>query len=213
MAKGGKRGGSGASKSASAATVKVQEDVWAQCDNPNCQKWRRLPPGTIIDENTPWSGLRARVQSGISNSSCSLSCLPTPTLRFRYCYMNPDEENAACEAPEEVRCMSLLLCRKLFRSNLSHRLASWLSAKYSVDMPSKLVVACSVYVSCCKGAEAAVSARALGSSGCMLTDMPLLDLWQNSCLYIQHLLPRQSYCEHACRAIDWTLSWSQDTKN
>lgn len=72
MAKGGKKAGSGASKSASAAAVKVQEDVWAQCDNPNCQKWRRLPPGTVIDENTPW-----------------------------YCYMNPDEENAACEAPEE----------------------------------------------------------------------------------------------------------------
>ncbi|KAA6423969.1 MAG: Zinc finger CW-type PWWP domain 2 [Trebouxia sp. A1-2] len=72
MAKGGKKAGSGASKSVSAAAVKVQEDVWAQCDNPNCQKWRRLPPGTVIDENTPW-----------------------------YCYMNPDEENAACEAPEE----------------------------------------------------------------------------------------------------------------
>lgn len=56
MAKGGKKAGSGASKSASAAAVKVQEDVWAQCDNPNCQKWRRLPPGTVIDENTPWSG-------------------------------------------------------------------------------------------------------------------------------------------------------------
>ncbi|KAL0028695.1 hypothetical protein WJX79_000395 [Trebouxia sp. C0005] len=73
MAKGGKKAGSGASKSVSAAAVKVQEDVWAQCDNPNCQKWRRLPPGTVIDENTPW-----------------------------YCYMNPDEENAACEAPRRT---------------------------------------------------------------------------------------------------------------
>ncbi|KAL0028795.1 hypothetical protein WJX79_008323 [Trebouxia sp. C0005] len=73
MAKGGKKAGSGASKSVSAAAVKVQEDVWAQCDNPNCQKWRRLPPGTVIDENTPW-----------------------------YCYMNPDEENAACEAPRRL---------------------------------------------------------------------------------------------------------------
>lgn len=72
MAKGGKKSGSGAAKSASAATAKAQEDVWAQCDNPNCQKWRRLPPGTVIDEDTPW-----------------------------YCYMNPDEEKAACEAPEE----------------------------------------------------------------------------------------------------------------
>ena len=212
MAKGGKRGGSGASKSASAATVKVQEDVWAQCDNPNCQKWRRLPPGTVIDENTPWSGLRARVHCCVSNSSCSLSCLLTSTMRFRYCYMNPDEENAACEAPEEVRCISLLLCRKLLRSNPSHGLAYWLSAKYIVHMPSKLVAACSVYVSFCKGAETAVFAPVLGSSGCMLTDMPLLDLWPNSCLHRHYLRPKQYYCEHACRAIDWTSSWSQDTK-
>jgi len=33
---------------------------------------------------------------------CTLLDLPTPFLLFRYCYMNPDEENAACEAPEEV---------------------------------------------------------------------------------------------------------------
>jgi len=33
---------------------------------------------------------------------CTLLGLPTPFLLFRYCYMNPDEENAACEAPEEV---------------------------------------------------------------------------------------------------------------
>ena len=63
MAKGGKKAGSGASKSVSAAAVKFQEDVWAQCDNPNCQKWRRLPPGTVIDENTPWSGLFSRILS------------------------------------------------------------------------------------------------------------------------------------------------------
>ena len=63
MAKGGKKAGSGASKLVTAAAVKVQEDVWAQCDNPNCQKWRRLPPGTVIDENTPWSGRFLRILS------------------------------------------------------------------------------------------------------------------------------------------------------
>ena len=55
MAKGGRKAGASAAKNASAAAAKLQEDVWAQCDNPNCQKWRRLPPGTVIDENTPWS--------------------------------------------------------------------------------------------------------------------------------------------------------------
>ena len=28
--------------------------VWAQCDNAGCQKWRKLPPGTKIDEHNPW---------------------------------------------------------------------------------------------------------------------------------------------------------------
>lgn len=28
--------------------------AWAQCDNPNCQKWRKLPPGTSVDENSEW---------------------------------------------------------------------------------------------------------------------------------------------------------------
>jgi hypothetical protein len=22
------------------------EDVWVQCDNPDCKKWRKLPPGS-----------------------------------------------------------------------------------------------------------------------------------------------------------------------
>ena len=34
--------------------------------------------------------------------------------------MNPDEENAACEAPEEVSRISLLLCCRIVRSNLWH---------------------------------------------------------------------------------------------
>ncbi|KAK9837720.1 hypothetical protein WJX74_003736 [Apatococcus lobatus] len=45
---------------------------WACCDNQNCQKWRRLPPGTAVDPNIPW-----------------------------FCYMNPDEDMNSCDVPEE----------------------------------------------------------------------------------------------------------------
>ena len=31
-----------------------QLSVWAQCDNQNCQKWRRLPPGSVVDDSVPW---------------------------------------------------------------------------------------------------------------------------------------------------------------
>ena len=31
-----------------------QLSVWAQCDNQNCQKWRRLPPGSVVDDTVPW---------------------------------------------------------------------------------------------------------------------------------------------------------------
>ena len=120
MAKGGKKGGSGAAKSASAAAAKVQEDVWAQCDNPNCQKWRRLPPATIIDENTPWSALLFRMHCHFMSRDCTLARLLTRLLLFRYCYMNPDEEKAACEAPEEVGSIRKPCCRTLAWSNLVH---------------------------------------------------------------------------------------------
>eukprot|EP00198_Chlamydomonas_reinhardtii_P003176 XP_001692512.1 predicted protein [Chlamydomonas reinhardtii] len=50
--------------------VILQEDVWAQCDG--CQKWRRLPPGTVLDESQPW-----------------------------YCKQNADPRYNSCEAPEE----------------------------------------------------------------------------------------------------------------
>lgn len=56
---------------AGAAAVAVQ---WAQCDNPNCQKWRRLPPGAgAPDEDAPW-----------------------------YCFMNPDPDYNTCSADEAV---------------------------------------------------------------------------------------------------------------
>jgi hypothetical protein len=52
--------------------VIVQEN-WAQCENPNCNKWRKLPPGHEVKEDEPW-----------------------------YCYLNPDDSRAACSASEDV---------------------------------------------------------------------------------------------------------------
>ena len=51
----------------------ITKEQWVQCENPNCGKWRRIPPGSVIDENAPW-----------------------------YCYMNPDAERNTCSAAEEV---------------------------------------------------------------------------------------------------------------
>jgi hypothetical protein len=40
----------------------IVEDVWAQCDR--CNKWRRLPPGSVVDETRSWcAALRAATQS------------------------------------------------------------------------------------------------------------------------------------------------------
>ncbi|KAL6759410.1 CW-type zinc finger-domain-containing protein [Haematococcus lacustris] len=47
------------------------EEVWVQCDA--CQKWRRLPPGTIVEEDGAW-----------------------------FCNQNPDKAQASCSVPEEV---------------------------------------------------------------------------------------------------------------
>jgi CW-type Zinc Finger len=53
----------------------IQKEAWAQCENPNCQKWRRLPPGAPeINEDEPW-----------------------------YCYLNPDATRNTCSASEVVR--------------------------------------------------------------------------------------------------------------
>lgn len=35
-----------------AEASKVLEDVWAQCEK--CNKWRRLPPGSVVQEDDPW---------------------------------------------------------------------------------------------------------------------------------------------------------------
>ena len=36
------------------AGAKLSLSVWACCDNSRCSKWRRLPPGTVVDPNKPW---------------------------------------------------------------------------------------------------------------------------------------------------------------
>lgn len=58
--------------------VIVQEN-WAQCENPNCNKWRKLPPGYQVKEDEPW-----------------------------YCYLNPDERKATCSASEDVSTVACL---------------------------------------------------------------------------------------------------------
>lgn len=69
MAK-GKQGRSRKKQKSDAGSDDVGEDVWVQCDE--CQKWRRLPPRTVIDDNAKW-----------------------------YCAMNPDTERQSCDVPEE----------------------------------------------------------------------------------------------------------------
>jgi hypothetical protein len=41
-------------RGAAAGRKKGAEDVWAQCDNAACKKWRRLLPGTKVDETRSW---------------------------------------------------------------------------------------------------------------------------------------------------------------
>lgn len=53
--------------------VIVQEN-WVQCENPNCNKWRKVPPNYEPKEDEPW-----------------------------YCYLNPDDRKGTCSASEEVR--------------------------------------------------------------------------------------------------------------
>lgn len=51
--------------------IHVSAEVWAQCENPACNKWRRLPPHTVLNENEPW-----------------------------YCRMNADPNFNSCDIPE-----------------------------------------------------------------------------------------------------------------
>ena len=54
-----------------AARDEESPDVWAQCENPACNKWRRLPPHTALNENEPW-----------------------------FCRMNADPNFNSCDIPE-----------------------------------------------------------------------------------------------------------------
>lgn len=58
--------------------VLIHKEQWTQCENDNCQKWRKLPPGSILDEEAPW-----------------------------YCYMNSDPKHNRCSASEEVRLLNI----------------------------------------------------------------------------------------------------------
>lgn len=49
----------------------IVEDLWVQCDK--CSKWRRLAPGTVVDENSNW-----------------------------YCWQHPDPNQKSCDTPEEA---------------------------------------------------------------------------------------------------------------
>lgn len=44
----------------------LEHDLWVQCDK--CSKWRRLAPGTSIDDDSKWCGAPALVASDIESA-------------------------------------------------------------------------------------------------------------------------------------------------
>ena len=54
--------------------IKITENVWVQCDNPNCQKWRKVPKEAAVSygPGVPW-----------------------------YCSLNQDSNANDCSKPEE----------------------------------------------------------------------------------------------------------------
>lgn len=88
----GKQKGKGkASESKQAvASAPASVFVWAQCDNAGCQKWRKLPPNTVVEEDVPWCALccgrpGTKVQ-GVRSSSVSrprLSSAPRHWQNFQ----------------------------------------------------------------------------------------------------------------------------------
>ena len=89
-----------------------------QCDNAGCQKWRKLPPGTKIDENNPWCAARRFCCRPSGPSTCArvsaggcpdrrVRSAASPPARRRFCYMNPEEDWARCDKSEEVRARPL----------------------------------------------------------------------------------------------------------
>ena len=62
----------------------LTENVWVQCDNPDCQKWRKIPLSSANNlEDNPW-----------------------------YCSMNPDPRARSCQAPEEDHALYDRLARE-----------------------------------------------------------------------------------------------------
>ena len=55
--------------------MQVEKDAWVQCENPDCLKWRRISrsEAASLTPDAPW-----------------------------FCFMNPDDSHALCEAPEEA---------------------------------------------------------------------------------------------------------------
>lgn len=71
--------------------IVTQED-WVQCENPKCEKWRRLPAGhPPIDPDAPW---------------CALA--PPPTAAFSTAFPN-------CTALPSCRCAAAFRLRRARR--------------------------------------------------------------------------------------------------
>ncbi|WAQ95083.1 ZCPW2-like protein, partial [Mya arenaria] len=62
----------------------LTENIWVQCDNPDCQKWRRIP---------------ARFADSLDDQSW-------------YCHMNPDRNMNTCSATEEDHAKYDRMARK-----------------------------------------------------------------------------------------------------
>ena len=62
--------------------VKVpQVSQWAQCDNQGCAKWRRLPPGTAVDDSVPWYAATFTPHEAILLASSEFTVLgPHPSM-------------------------------------------------------------------------------------------------------------------------------------
>ena len=54
VGKKGKSKGKAAGGKQSGTAAPASVFVWAQCDNAGCQKWRKLPPASIIEDDVPW---------------------------------------------------------------------------------------------------------------------------------------------------------------
>jgi hypothetical protein len=51
------------------------EDVWVQCDNPDCKKWRKLPPGSKPPpEDVEWCVGMGANEIANAARACALCC-------------------------------------------------------------------------------------------------------------------------------------------